>query len=98
MSNKFKKCVDVGRSLFNQVHNEPYHNFRYGTSVAKKKILGINLIKDNFMKEIKPYDKTGIYLPKEMQVRQAKLQYLKETGRGGPKKGEGKKSKVRSRK
>eukprot|EP01080_Neovahlkampfia_damariscottae_P007486 gene7486-11810_t len=88
MSNKFKKCVDVSRSLFNQVNNETYHNFRYG----------INAIKDNFAKEIKPYDRTGFYLPKEMQIKQAKVQYLKETGRGGPKKGEGKKSKVRSRK
>jgi hypothetical protein len=98
MSKKFKSVVDISKSLFNQVQNETVHNFRFGTALTKKRILGINLIRDNYYEDIKAYDKTGLYLLKDMQIKQAKTIHMKETGRGGPKKGEGKKSKVRARK
>lgn len=96
MSKFIKKVSEVRNSLFNYYQNHT-SGYRYGTAQLKRKLRIHSKHWTMYPKNIKPYDQTGIFLPLEDYERKMKVIDLKRTGRGRPKKGQGKKAKLREK-
>jgi hypothetical protein len=92
----FKTVAQCRKSFWNTVDN-PVHGYRYGTAELQKKLRGAAWEYHLFYRNIKPYDKTGLYQFSEKLSRLEKSYDLKRTNRGTPKKGHGKKSKIKQR-
>ena len=86
----------ISKFIFGQVSHK-VNNTRYGTAITKR--LNKEKVINYHVEEIFPYDKTSnLSRLKEDQIKEEIMLEKKASGRGGPKKGEGKKSKIRKRK
>lgn len=96
MSKLKKTVIELRNSFFNYYQN-PVSGFRYGTAVLRKRLKGQSNKFFTYYKNIQPYDRTGFYLPYEDYERRLKVIDLQRTGRAGPKKGQGKRAKLREK-